>query len=89
MDAVRTGANGARSLTADVRAARAATHGGYDARPTAEPLQGSLHDQVAMLRAWDDRWAAASAATPLAVFWGEKLWAAGGGTCEGGWDVAV
>ena len=28
-----------------------------------------------MLRAWDDRWAADSVPTSLAVFWGEALWA--------------
>ncbi len=30
---------------------------------------------IDLLRAWDDRWSAASTATSLAVFWGEALWA--------------
>ena len=48
----------------------------YDALPAADPLKGSLRDQVAVLRGWNDRWAADSVATSLAVFWGEDMWAA-------------
>ncbi len=41
----------------------------YDATP--DPR---LADQIALLRAWDDRWSAASEATSLAVYWGQELW---------------
>jgi acyl-homoserine-lactone acylase len=46
----------------------------YDAMPAADPLRSKLADQVAALRAWDQRWSAASVETSLAVFWGEELW---------------
>jgi acyl-homoserine-lactone acylase len=45
----------------------------YDATPGADPLKVRLADQVALLRAWDYRWAKESTATSLAVFWGEAL----------------
>jgi len=47
----------------------------YDQLPATDPLKAKLADQVAALRGWNDRWAADSAATSLAVFWGEALWA--------------
>jgi acyl-homoserine-lactone acylase len=47
----------------------------YDQAPAADPLKGKLAEPVALLRGWDNRWAADSAATSLAVFWGEALWA--------------
>ena len=47
----------------------------YDQTPASDPLEGRLKDQAATLRAWDDRWAADSTPTSLAVFWGEALWA--------------
>ena len=47
----------------------------YDQAPASDPLKGSLKDQVAALRAWDDRWSLDSVPTSLAVFWGEALWA--------------
>ncbi len=46
----------------------------YDQLPAADPLRSALADQMALLRVWDDRWSADSAATSLAVFWGEQLW---------------
>ncbi|HEY2482621.1 MAG TPA: penicillin acylase family protein, partial [Caulobacteraceae bacterium] len=48
-----------------------------------EPLKARLSDQIALLRAWDDRWSADSAATSLAVFWGERLWAKTAAACRG------
>jgi acyl-homoserine lactone acylase PvdQ len=36
-------------------------------------LAESLKDQLATLKAWDDRWAADSIATSLAVYWGTEL----------------
>jgi acyl-homoserine-lactone acylase len=47
----------------------------YDATPAGDPLKARLAEQVAALRAWDQRWAAGSTETSLAVFWGEALWA--------------
>ena len=46
----------------------------YDALPADDPQRVQLADQIALLRGWDRRWAADSAATSLAVFWGEALW---------------
>jgi acyl-homoserine-lactone acylase len=47
----------------------------YDATPAGDPLKARLAEQVAALRAWDQRWGAGSTETSLAVFWGEALWA--------------
>jgi acyl-homoserine-lactone acylase len=46
----------------------------WDATPVSAPDKARLADQVAALRGWDYRWAAASVPTALAVFWGEDLW---------------
>ncbi len=40
-----------------------------------DPLKVRLKDQIELFRTWDRRWSAESAATSLAVFWGERLWA--------------
>jgi acyl-homoserine-lactone acylase len=45
----------------------------YDALPKADPRVAALRGQIAVLRAWDDRWSAASLATTLAVYWGDAL----------------
>jgi acyl-homoserine-lactone acylase len=47
----------------------------YDQLPTEDPLKAELAEPIAALRGWDDRWAADSVPTSLAVFWGETLWA--------------
>ena len=54
----------------------------YDQAPKSDPLKSRLKDQVDTLRAWDDRWAADSVATSLAVFWGEALWADSAGQAK-------
>jgi acyl-homoserine-lactone acylase len=46
----------------------------YDGTPDGDGLKAKLQEQVALLRAWDRRWAAASIPTTLAYFWGEELW---------------
>jgi acyl-homoserine-lactone acylase len=46
----------------------------YDALPTHSPLKSELSGPTAVLRTWDDRWAARSVATTLAVLWGDELW---------------
>ncbi|MGA0601295.1 penicillin acylase family protein [Caulobacter sp. KR2-114] len=46
----------------------------WEATPDSDPMKAKLADQVALLKGWDDRWAADSVATSLAVGWGEALW---------------
>jgi len=43
----------------------------YDQVPVDDPLRARVADQIEALRSWDDRWGTGSAATSLAVFWGE------------------
>jgi acyl-homoserine lactone acylase PvdQ len=45
----------------------------YDALPADAPLKSRLADQIALLRAWDNRWAADSVATSVAVYWGAEM----------------
>jgi len=45
----------------------------YDDAAASNPLKAKLAEQIAVLRAWDYRWAAQSVATSLAVFWGEDV----------------
>jgi acyl-homoserine-lactone acylase len=47
----------------------------WDRTRADDPLKIKLRDPIALLRAWNHRWSADSAATSLAVFWGERLWA--------------
>jgi acyl-homoserine-lactone acylase len=46
----------------------------YDGLSPANPMKALVHDQIAVLRTWDRRWAADSVATTLAVYWGEAMW---------------
>jgi len=46
----------------------------YDALPASDPMHAKLADQIATLRAWDDRWGVQSQPTALAVFWGTEMW---------------
>jgi acyl-homoserine-lactone acylase len=45
----------------------------YDDAPASDPLKDKLSQQIAVLRGWDYRWGADSAATSLAVFWGSGM----------------
>ncbi|HUK30553.1 MAG TPA: penicillin acylase family protein [Candidatus Acidoferrum sp.] len=45
----------------------------WDATSTDNPLKAKTADQVAMLRAWDQRWGVPSIPTSLAVFWGDDI----------------
>jgi acyl-homoserine-lactone acylase len=45
----------------------------WDALAAAAPLKAKLADQIALMRAWDFRWGAASVPTTLALFWGDDL----------------
>jgi acyl-homoserine lactone acylase PvdQ len=45
----------------------------YDDTPASNPLKAKLAEEIAVLRAWDYRWAVPSVATSLAVFWGEDV----------------
>ncbi len=47
----------------------------WDALPAGDAQKVRLAGPVAALSGWDDHWAANSAETSLAVFWGEALWA--------------
>ena len=47
----------------------------YDEAPAGDTLRARLAEQVAMLRAWDLRYAAHSVPTSLAIYWGEDLMA--------------
>ena len=42
--------------------------------PAADPMKKRTAEAIALLRAWDVRWAADSIATSLAVLWAEALW---------------
>ena len=44
----------------------------FDALP-ASPRKTRLAEPIAMLRAWDHRWAAESVPTSLAIFWADRL----------------
>jgi acyl-homoserine-lactone acylase len=46
----------------------------WDQAAASNPLKARLAEQIAMLAAWDRRWAADSVPQSLAVFWGEELW---------------
>ncbi len=43
----------------------------YDATPASNPLKAKLAEQIAVLRAWDDRWSVGSVANSLAIYWSE------------------
>jgi acyl-homoserine-lactone acylase len=45
----------------------------YDGTPASDPLHAKLAPQIALLRAWNYRWDAASVPTTLAVYWGDEL----------------
>jgi acyl-homoserine lactone acylase PvdQ len=45
----------------------------WDRQPAGSALKATLEGPVALLRTWDLRWSATSAATSLAVFWGEEV----------------
>jgi acyl-homoserine-lactone acylase len=45
----------------------------YDGLSAADPLRMSLHEPIESLRGWDRRTRADSAATTLAIFWGNAL----------------
>jgi acyl-homoserine-lactone acylase len=47
----------------------------YDGASADDPLKAKLAQPIGVLRAWDDRWAADSVPTSVAVGWGEALWA--------------
>ena len=46
----------------------------YERAPDKSPLKAKLAEQIAILKAWDRRWAVTSVATSLAFFWAEELW---------------
>jgi acyl-homoserine-lactone acylase len=56
----------------------------HDQAPAADPARLGVAEQVAVLRAWDFRWAVDSIPTTLAVHWGEALWEQVQGEAERG-----
>jgi acyl-homoserine lactone acylase PvdQ len=56
----------------------------WDATPATNPLKAKTAEQIALLRAWDLRWAATSIPTSVAIFWGEEVRRLGGGRRGGG-----
>ncbi len=46
----------------------------YDALPQGDTRRRDLAGPIEVLRKWDYRWSADSAATSLAIFWGDTLW---------------
>ena len=46
----------------------------WDDLPASDPRRATLAEPITELRRWDDRWAAGSVPTSLAVFWGDRLW---------------
>jgi acyl-homoserine lactone acylase PvdQ len=45
----------------------------WDGLPAGDPIKVKTADAVAVLRAWDFRWAESSVPTALAVYWGEDV----------------
>ena len=46
----------------------------YDALTPGDPRRAALADPIRLLREWDEKWAADSQATSIAVFWATELW---------------
>lgn len=46
----------------------------YRSLPAASELRAPLSEPIALLQAWDRRWAADSVATTVAIHWAEELW---------------
>jgi len=46
----------------------------YRSLPDASALRAPLSEPIALLQAWDRRWAADSVATTVAIHWAEELW---------------
>jgi acyl-homoserine-lactone acylase len=47
----------------------------YDAAPAPNPLKTKLAEPIALLKAWDHRWAVDSVPTSIAIFYGEDVYA--------------
>jgi acyl-homoserine-lactone acylase len=45
----------------------------WDEQPPGSLAKASIAEQIALLRAWDYRWAANSVSTSLAIVWGEEM----------------
>jgi acyl-homoserine-lactone acylase len=45
----------------------------WDELPESSPQKGQLREQIAILRAWNQRWAVNSVTTSVAIFWGEEV----------------
>ncbi len=54
----------------------------YDAAPAGDTLKAKLAEQVAMLRAWDQRYSLTSVPTSLAIYWGMDIMSRSGGAAR-------
>lgn len=45
----------------------------WERTPASSPLKAKLAEQIALLKAWDYRWAVSSVPTSLGVYWGEEV----------------
>ncbi|HEY6403007.1 MAG TPA: penicillin acylase family protein, partial [Blastocatellia bacterium] len=45
----------------------------WDQTPESDPLKAKTAEQIALLRAWNLRWATTSIPTSLAIFWGDDI----------------
>jgi acyl-homoserine lactone acylase PvdQ len=45
----------------------------WDSLPETDPLKAKTADQIAVLKAWDHKWAADSIPTAIAIFWAEDV----------------
>lgn len=45
----------------------------WDSAPDGDSLKAKTAAQIAVLRAWDQRWSTGSVATSLAVYWGQEM----------------
>jgi acyl-homoserine-lactone acylase len=55
----------------------------WDRLSAGDPLKAKVGEPIALLRAWDCRWAVDSVATTLAVYWGEESGRRGGAGGQG------
>jgi acyl-homoserine-lactone acylase len=55
----------------------------YQNLPVASALRAPLSEPIALLQAWDRRWAENSVATTVAIYWAEELWRLAGADPKG------
>lgn len=71
LDGLRTAAYDSYLTWFDTRLASLVA--AWDALPANDELKTKTAEQIAVLRAWDQRWSTESVATSLAIFWGHEV----------------